>query len=99
MLQRYPKLYSFGDAYITWANLYQGVNSRVVETAKSYMRGFMGPAASQLGQVIAVDSHGPAGSLFDSLSPSDLCPTFSDGNGGDKGKNNLSQLNDIKLTT
>jgi acid phosphatase len=75
---RYPKLYSYGDSFISWANLYP----RVVQTAQNFVRGFLGQTASSLGLVITVNSTGSEQALFDSLSPSDLCPLFVDGNGG-----------------
>ncbi|KAH8682989.1 histidine phosphatase superfamily [Tricladium varicosporioides] len=75
---RYPKLYSYGSPFVSWANLYP----RVVQTAQNFVRGFLGPSASTLGQVITVNSTGSPQALFDSLSPSDMCPNFKDGNGG-----------------
>lgn len=75
---RYPKLYTYGTPFISWANLYP----RVVQTAQNFVRGFLGSTASTLGQVITVNSTGSEQALFDSLSPSDLCPAFVDGNGG-----------------
>lgn len=78
MMIRYPKLYSYGAPFVSWANLYP----RVVQTAQNFVRGFLGPSASTLGQVITVNSTGSPQALFDSLSPSDMCPNFKDGNGG-----------------
>ncbi|APA14442.1 hypothetical protein SS1G_06333 [Sclerotinia sclerotiorum 1980 UF-70] len=75
---RYPDLYSYGQPFISWANLYP----RVVQTAQNFVRGFLGPAASSLGMVVTINSTGSDAALFDSLSPSDLCPAFVDGNGG-----------------
>ncbi|KAF8859661.1 phosphoglycerate mutase-like protein, partial [Acephala macrosclerotiorum] len=75
---RYPKLYSYGTPFISWANLYP----RVVQAAQNFVRGFLGSTASSLGQVITINSTGSEQALFDSLSPSDLCPKFVDGNGG-----------------
>jgi len=63
---------------MTWANLYP----RVVQTAKNFMHGFLGPLASDLGAVYTVNSTGSAEALFDSLSPSDQCPLFKDLSGG-----------------
>ncbi|CAD6446869.1 cdbe87df-5a4d-46a6-865a-c115761b38db [Sclerotinia trifoliorum] len=75
---RYPNLYSYGQPFISWANLYP----RVVQTAQNFVRGFLGPSASSLGMVVTINSTGSDAALFDSLSPSDLCPAFVDGNGG-----------------
>jgi acid phosphatase len=47
-----------------------------------FVRGFFGPNSDVLGTVITVNSTGSPEALGDSLSPSDLCPTFVDGNGG-----------------
>ncbi|THV48078.1 hypothetical protein BGAL_0269g00040 [Botrytis galanthina] len=75
---RYPNLYSYGQPFISWANLYP----RVVQTAQNFVRGFLGSTASNLGMVVTINSTGSESALFDSLSPSDLCPSFVDGNGG-----------------
>jgi acid phosphatase len=47
-----------------------------------FVRGYLGPNSNTLGQVITVNSTGSPLALGDSLSPSDLCPAFVDGNGG-----------------
>lgn len=75
---RYPNLYAYGTPFLSWANLYP----RVVQTAQNFVRGFLGQTATALGTVITVNSTGSPQALFDSLSPSDLCPLFVDGNGG-----------------
>ncbi|KAG9232766.1 histidine phosphatase superfamily [Amylocarpus encephaloides] len=77
---RYPDLYEYGSPFMAWANLYP----RVVQTAQNFVRGFLGSRASTLGRVITVNSTGSPLALFDSLAPSDGCPTFVDGNGGDE---------------
>ncbi|TGO83716.1 hypothetical protein BPOR_0603g00060 [Botrytis porri] len=73
---RYQNLYSYGQPFISWANLYP----RVVQTAQNFVRGFLGSSASNLGVVVTINSTGSELALFDSLSPSDLCPSFVDGN-------------------
>lgn len=83
---RYPDLYAYGAPFISWANLYP----RVVQTAQNFVRGFLGSTASVLGTVITVNSTGSPEALFDSLSPSDLCPNFVDGNGGTEGQWSLA---------
>ncbi|RDW89305.1 acid phosphatase-like protein [Coleophoma cylindrospora] len=75
---RYPDLYQYGSPFISWANLYP----RVVQTARNFVRGFLGHLADDLATVITVNSTGSPDAFFDSLSPSDLCPAFVDGNGG-----------------
>jgi hypothetical protein len=54
----------------------------VVQTAQNFVRGFLGQTATAFGTVITVNSTGSPQALFDSLSPSDQCPLFVDGNGG-----------------
>lgn len=46
----------------------------------------MGHLATNLGQVITVNATASPDALFNSLSPSNLCPNFVDGNGGDYSK-------------
>ncbi|KAB8301680.1 hypothetical protein EYC80_003514 [Monilinia laxa] len=75
---RYPNLYSYGQPFISWANLYP----RVIQTAQNFVRGFLGSTASSLAIIVTINSTGSEAALFDSLSPSDLCPAFVDGNGG-----------------
>lgn len=78
---RYPDLYTEGTPFISWANLYP----RVVQTARNFVRGFLGTEASTVGTVITVNSTGSPLALFDSLSPSDQCPNFVDASGGTYG--------------
>lgn len=47
-----------------------------------FLRGYLGPNSSELGTVITVNSTGSPEALGNSLSPSDLCLAFVDGNGG-----------------
>ena len=47
-----------------------------------FVRGFLEPNSDILGTVITANSTGSPEALGDSLSPSDLCPAFVDGNGG-----------------
>lgn len=53
-----------------------------MQTAQNFVRGFLGTTATTLGMVISVDSKASSAVLGNSLSPSDLCPAFVDGNGG-----------------
>ncbi|KAH7321508.1 histidine phosphatase superfamily [Rhexocercosporidium sp. MPI-PUGE-AT-0058] len=76
---RYPNLYSYGQPFMVWANMY----ARVVQTAQSFVRGFMGHLATNSGKVITVTAKAGPEAVFNSLSPSDLCPNFVDSNGGD----------------
>ncbi|KAI0122854.1 histidine acid phosphatase [Xylariales sp. AK1849] len=76
---RYPDLYQDGDEFVVWANNY----TRVLQTAKTFVQGFLGFSAATNGSVISVTSKGFAGAIGDSLAPSDMCPSFSDTSGGD----------------
>ncbi|KAK6211346.1 histidine acid phosphatase [Colletotrichum tabaci] len=79
MRTRYPELYTEGDDFMVWANNY----SRVLQTAKLFVRGFLGTNATLFGDVISVTSRGFPGGIGDSLAPSDMCPAFKDTEGGD----------------
>jgi hypothetical protein len=63
-----------------------------VQTAQNFVRGFLGNSAATLGTVITVNSTGSPEALFDSLSPSDLCPNFVDASGGTNGEFDLPVL-------
>ncbi|KZL66367.1 histidine acid phosphatase [Colletotrichum tofieldiae] len=76
---RYPDLYTEGEDFMVWANNY----SRVLQTAKLFVRGFLGTNATLFGDVISVTSRGFPGGIGDSLAPSDMCPAFKDTEGGD----------------
>jgi acid phosphatase len=55
---------------------------RVVQTVRMFVIGFLRPNSEILGTVITVNSTESPEALRGSLSPSDLCPAFVDGNGG-----------------
>ncbi|OHE99622.1 histidine acid phosphatase [Colletotrichum orchidophilum] len=76
---RYPDLYTEGEDFMVWANNY----SRVLQTAKLFVRGFLGTNATLLGDVVSVTSRGFVAGIGDSLAPSDMCPAFQDTEGGD----------------
>ncbi|KAF5502436.1 Acid phosphatase PHO1 [Colletotrichum aenigma] len=84
---RYPDLYNEGEEFMVWANNY----SRVLQTAKLFVRGFLGTNATLFGDIVSVTSKGFPGGIGDSLAPSDMCPTFADTEGGDY----VSQWNDV----
>lgn len=69
---RYPQLYNEGDDFIVWANNY----TRVLQTAKFFVQGFLGFTTAEYGSVVSVTSKGFTGSIGNSLSPSDTCPNF-----------------------
>lgn len=76
---RYPQLYNEGDNFYVWANNY----TRVLQTTENFVRGFIGPNATVLRKIISVTSKSFASAVGNSLAPSDMCPAFEDGNGGD----------------
>jgi acid phosphatase len=61
-----------------WANNY----TRVIQTAKMFTRGFLGPNATDTGRVISVTSRGFPTAVGNSLGPADACPNFKDLEGG-----------------
>lgn len=69
---RYPQLYTEGDWFPVWANNY----TRVLQTAKFFVQGYLGFTAAEYGNVISVTSTGYTGAIGNSLSPSDTCPNF-----------------------
>ncbi|KIW19119.1 hypothetical protein PV08_03411 [Exophiala spinifera] len=78
---RYPQLYSDGEAFVAWANRYQANQPRVIDSARLFTRGFVGPNATTLGTVYVLNNTDPR-SLGNSLAPSDLCPAYEDDSGG-----------------
>lgn len=76
---RYPQLYNEGDDFVVWANNY----TRVIQTAKMFVQGYLGFAAAERGSVASVTSTGYTDNIGNSLAPSDQCPLFADNSGGD----------------
>ncbi|KAI9658978.1 MAG: PHOsphatase [Bathelium mastoideum] len=77
---RYPQLYTDNTPFTLWSNLYPAA-PRVVDSARLFARGFLGPNATTLGTVYTLNSSDPR-SLANSLAPSDLCPNYLDDSGG-----------------
>lgn len=75
---RYPDLYQDGDEFMVWANNY----TRVLQTAKTFVQGYLGFNGGANGSVISVTSKGFSDAIGDSLAPSDMCPNFVDASGG-----------------
>ncbi|CRK27455.1 hypothetical protein BN1708_004359 [Verticillium longisporum] len=71
---RHPDLYEEGDEFFVWANNY----TRVLQTAQLFVRGYLGPNSTLLGNVVSVTGRGVPAHLGDTLAPSDMCPTFKD---------------------
>lgn len=74
-----PSFYKDNSNFTMWCNLYPAA-PRVVDSARLFARGYMGPNATVDGYVYAINSSDPR-SVANSLSPSDICPTFVDEGG------------------
>lgn len=61
-----------------WANQYKSpINeSRVVQTARAFLNGFLYEYADSYGTVVSVNSTGSPAAIGNSLGPSDSCPAF-----------------------
>ncbi|OAL24112.1 hypothetical protein AYO20_10724 [Fonsecaea nubica] len=79
---RYPDLYADNSKpFILWANAFFPTSPRVIDSAKLFARGFLGPNATTLGTVYVLNNTDPRG-LANSLGVSDLCPAYNDTMGG-----------------
>ncbi|KAK6426506.1 hypothetical protein LTR95_016123 [Oleoguttula sp. CCFEE 5521] len=77
----YPSFYKENTPYVLWANRYQETGYRVVDSARLFARGYLGPNATDLGRVYVLNNTDPR-SIANSLAPSDLCPLYNDTSGG-----------------
>ncbi|EMC97560.1 hypothetical protein BAUCODRAFT_138831 [Baudoinia panamericana UAMH 10762] len=77
----YPTLYTENTPFVLWANRYQEGIFRVVDTARLFARGYVGPNATADGSVYVLNQSDPR-SIANSLAPSDLCPAYVDNSGG-----------------
>ncbi|OBT95588.2 hypothetical protein VE01_05912 [Pseudogymnoascus verrucosus] len=89
---RYPQLYSENQTFLAWANMYQANQPRVVDSARLFVRGYVGPDSTTRGSVYVLNNTDPRG-VANSLAPSDLCPMYKDTSGGI----NATTWNDIYL--
>ncbi|KAF2094679.1 phosphoglycerate mutase-like protein [Rhizodiscina lignyota] len=78
---RYPDMYSDNQPFYVWANQYQTNQPRVIDSARLFVRGFVGPNATTDGSVYVLNNTDPRG-IANSLAPSDICPTYMDTSGG-----------------
>lgn len=76
---RYSHLYDYDTHFTVWANYYSS-SPRVRDSARLFSRGFLGPNATELGIVYALNASDPR-SFMNSLAPSDLCPAYKDEGG------------------
>ncbi|EED17079.1 histidine acid phosphatase, putative [Talaromyces stipitatus ATCC 10500] len=81
---RYPNFYEDGNQFYVWANQYASpINeSRVVQTAKAFMQGYLAEFADAYGTIVSVNSTGSVNAIGNSLGPSDACPAFAAGPSG-----------------
>ncbi|KAK5715452.1 hypothetical protein LTR15_010096 [Elasticomyces elasticus] len=77
----YPGFYTENTSFTLWANRYQDTVFRVVDSARLFARGYLGPASS-LGSVYVLNQSDPR-SIANSLAPSDLCANYDDNGGGE----------------
>ncbi|KAF1979613.1 acid phosphatase PHO12 precursor [Bimuria novae-zelandiae CBS 107.79] len=77
---RYSDLYEYNTPFTLWANWYKS-SPRVRDSARMFAHGFLGPNATELGTIYALNSSDPA-SWMNSLATSDLCPAYEDEEGG-----------------
>ncbi|KAJ5221768.1 phosphoglycerate mutase-like protein [Penicillium citrinum] len=81
---RYPDFYEDGSPFYVWANQYKNpINeSRVVQTARAFVHGYLYEFADTFGTVVSVNSTGSASAIGNSLGPSDSCPKFASTSSG-----------------
>ena len=73
-----PGFYQDGTPFHVWANQYKSpINeSRVVQTARAFLNGYLYEYADSYGTVVSVNSTGSPAAIGNSLGPSDSCPAF-----------------------
>ncbi len=76
---RYPDLYDYNTPFAMCANYYKS-GPRVRDSARLFAHGFLGPNATEIGTIIALNSSDPS-SWMNSLAPSDLCKAYNDESG------------------
>lgn len=77
----YPSFYTENTPFIFWANEYEEYVYRVVDSARLFARGYVGPNATTDGSVYVLNSTDPR-SVANSLAASDLCALYDDNSGG-----------------
>ena len=84
--QNYSNFYTEGMPFDLWANRYQAGQPRVIDSARLFARGYLGPDAETLGTVHVLNNSDPR-SIANTLAASDLCPAYLDNSGGDYATN------------
>lgn len=77
--ERYSDLYQAETPFTMWANYYKS-SPRVRDSARYFAQGFVGPNASNLTTIYALNASDPA-AWMNSLAPSDLCKAYNDQGG------------------
>ncbi|KAJ5020277.1 histidine phosphatase superfamily [Bipolaris maydis] len=76
---RYPDLYEYNTPFTMWSNYYTS-GPRVRDSARLFAQGFVGPNATDLTTIYALNASNPT-SWGNSLAPSDLCKAYNDDEG------------------
>lgn len=78
-----PDFYEDGNPFYVWANQYASPisKSRVVQTARAFVQGYLYEFASTTGTVVSVNSTGSVSAIGNSLGPSDECASFTSSSG------------------
>lgn len=74
---KYPDFYKENEPFVLWANRYRDYVFRVVDSARLFARGYLGPNATDVGKVYSIDQNDPR-SIANSMAPSDLCTNYRD---------------------
>jgi acid phosphatase len=77
--QRYPDLYEENSPFTMWVNYYKS-SPRVRDSGRYFAQGFVGPNASNLTTILALNASDPR-SWMNSLAPSDICKAYNDEGG------------------
>jgi acid phosphatase len=76
---RYADLYDYNTSFTMWANYYTP-GPRVRDSARMFAHGFLGPNATDLGTIYALNASDPL-AWGNSLGTSDLCKAYNDEGG------------------
>lgn len=77
--ERYSDLYQADTPFTMWVNYYKS-SPRVRDSGRYFAQGFVGPNASNLTTIYALNASDPA-AWQNSLAPSDLCKAYNDEGG------------------
>jgi hypothetical protein len=96
-----PDFYEDGNQFYVWANQYASpINeSRVVQTAKAFVQGYLAEFADAYGTIVSVNSTGSVNAIGNSLGPSDACPAFASGADGSSFSNDTDCTPPPSLST